>query len=237
MQAIGHLTPCHHTLFASLPPPCSPWAWRLRPSWRGPSPRRRARSRTPTPPSPRASSARITTATSPSRAGTTSAAASSSRRSSSATTSATTAPISCSPAASSLKEARDVPGNYEVVDALIVPPPRLWRAVHHLLRAGPGRDASLHRRGQGPRETRNGGPKRGAPGRSTLATGQIASTKTKGVRCTNVSWGQSEARMKATLKTVSCRRHRREGGYTTIGGDAGFGQGVSRGAAAPGSAA
>jgi hypothetical protein len=40
------------------------------------------------------------------------------------------------------------------------------------------------------RKTRSGGPRCNGPGRSRSTPGKISSAKTKGVRCTNVSWGQ-----------------------------------------------
>src|SRR5580704_12442595 len=48
---------------------------------------------------------------------------------------------SCSPVARLAKESKDTPANYEVADALIVPPPQAGVEFT--------RDASLHRRGQG----------------------------------------------------------------------------------------
>jgi hypothetical protein len=88
-----------------------------------------------------------------------------------------------------VKEARDTPGNYEVADALIVPPPA--SGVEFTISCVQGQDETLRFIGQakGP-ESKEWWTEVRRAWEIDLATGKIASTKTKGVRCTNVSWGQ-----------------------------------------------
>jgi hypothetical protein len=88
-----------------------------------------------------------------------------------------------------VKEARDIPGNYEVVDALIVPPPA--SGVQFTISCVQGQDETLRFIGEakGP-ESKEWWTEVRRAWEIDLATGMIASTKTKGVRCTNVSWGQ-----------------------------------------------
>ena len=88
-----------------------------------------------------------------------------------------------------VKEARDVLGNYEVVDALIVPPPA--SGVQFTISCVQGQDETLRFIGEakGP-ESKEWWTEVRRAWEIDLATGKITSTKTKGVRCTNVSWGQ-----------------------------------------------
>jgi hypothetical protein len=88
-----------------------------------------------------------------------------------------------------VKEARDTPGNYEVTDALIVPPPA--SGVEFTISCVQGKDETLRFIGEakGPDSKEWWTDVRRA-WEIDLATGKISSTKTKGVRCTNVSWGQ-----------------------------------------------
>ena len=88
-----------------------------------------------------------------------------------------------------VKEARDTPGNYEVADALIVPPPA--KGVEFTISCVQGQDETLRFIGEakGP-ESKEWWTDVRRAWEIDLATGKIASTKTKGVRCTNVSWGQ-----------------------------------------------
>jgi hypothetical protein len=88
-----------------------------------------------------------------------------------------------------VKEARGTPGNYEVTDALIVPPPA--PGVEFTITCMQGKDEMLRFIGEakGP-ESREWWTDVRRAREIDLASGKIASTKTKGVRCTNVSWGQ-----------------------------------------------
>lgn len=88
-----------------------------------------------------------------------------------------------------VKEARDIPGNYEVVDALIVPPPAT--GVEFTITCVQGKDETLRFIGEakGP-ESKEWWTEVRRAWEIDLVTGKITSTKTKGVRCTNVSWGQ-----------------------------------------------
>jgi hypothetical protein len=88
-----------------------------------------------------------------------------------------------------VKEARDTPGNYEVVDALIVPPPA--SGVQFTISCVQGKDETLRFIGEakGP-ESKEWWTEVRRAWEIDITTGKIATTKTKGVRCTNVSWGQ-----------------------------------------------
>ena len=87
------------------------------------------------------------------------------------------------------KETRDTPGNYEVADALIVPPPA--SGVQFTISCVQGKDETLRFIGEakGP-ESKEWWTEVRRAWEIALDTGKIISTKTKGVRCTNVSWGQ-----------------------------------------------
>jgi hypothetical protein len=88
-----------------------------------------------------------------------------------------------------VKESRDTPGNYEVVDALLVPSPA--SGVQFTISCVQGQDETLRFIGEakGP-ESKEWWTEVRRAWEIDLATGKITSTKTKGVRCTNVSWGQ-----------------------------------------------
>jgi hypothetical protein len=87
------------------------------------------------------------------------------------------------------KEAKDTPANYEVVDALIVPPPQ--SGVEFTIACVQGKDETLRFIGEakGP-DSKEWWTEVRRAWEIALDTGKISSTKTKGVRCTNVSWGQ-----------------------------------------------
>jgi hypothetical protein len=87
------------------------------------------------------------------------------------------------------KESKDTPANYEVVDALIVPPPQA--GVEFTISCVQGKDETLRFIGEakGP-ESKEWWTEVRRAWEIALDTGKISSTKTKGVRCTNVSWGQ-----------------------------------------------
>jgi len=87
------------------------------------------------------------------------------------------------------KETSSAPANYEVVDALIVPPPQ--SGVSFTISCVQGQDETLRFMGEakGPEDKEWWSDVRRA-WEISLDTGQIASIKTKGIRCTNTSWGQ-----------------------------------------------
>jgi hypothetical protein len=87
------------------------------------------------------------------------------------------------------KEAKETPANYEVADALIVPPPQT--GVEFTISCVQGKDETLRFIGEakGP-ENKEWWTEVRRAWEIALDTGKISSTKTKGVRCTNVSWGQ-----------------------------------------------
>jgi hypothetical protein len=87
------------------------------------------------------------------------------------------------------KDSRDTPANYEVADALIVPPPQA--GVEFTISCVQGNDETLRFIGEakGP-ESKEWWTEVRRAWEIALDTGKITSTKTKGVRCTNVSWGQ-----------------------------------------------
>jgi hypothetical protein len=87
------------------------------------------------------------------------------------------------------KETRDTPANYEVADALIVPPPQA--GVEFTISCVQGQDETLRFIGEakGP-DTKEWWTEVRRAWEIALDTGKISSAKTKGVRCTNVSWGQ-----------------------------------------------
>ncbi len=81
------------------------------------------------------------------------------------------------------------PANYEVADALIVPPPQ--SGVEFTISCVQGQDPTLRFMGEakGP-ETKEWWTEVRRAWEISIETGQISAAKTKGVRCTNVSWGQ-----------------------------------------------
>ena len=81
------------------------------------------------------------------------------------------------------------PASYAVVDALIVPPPQ--KDVEFTISCVQGEDETLRFMGEakGNEEQEWWTDVRRA-WEISLETGEIASAKTKGVRCTNISWGQ-----------------------------------------------
>ncbi|MGH6826657.1 hypothetical protein [Methyloceanibacter sp.] len=87
------------------------------------------------------------------------------------------------------KESKDTPANYEVADALIVPPPQA--GVEFTISCVQGKDEMLRFIGEakGP-ESKEWWTEVRRAWEIALDTGKISSAKTKGVRCTNVSWGQ-----------------------------------------------
>jgi hypothetical protein len=87
------------------------------------------------------------------------------------------------------RETNTAPANYEVVDALIVPPQQ--SGVAFTISCVQGQDETLRFLGEakGPEEKEWWTEVRRA-WEISLDTGKIASTKTNGVRCTNTSWGQ-----------------------------------------------
>ena len=87
------------------------------------------------------------------------------------------------------KDAKDTPANYEVTDALIVPPPQ--EGVSFTISCVQGKDETLRFIGEakGPEDKEWWTEVRRA-WEIALDTGKISLTKTKGVRCTNVFWGQ-----------------------------------------------
>jgi hypothetical protein len=87
------------------------------------------------------------------------------------------------------KETISTPANYEVADALIVPPPQ--SGVAFSISCVQGQDETLRFMGEakGPEDKEWWTDVRRA-WEISLDTGQIASTKTRGIRCTNTSWGQ-----------------------------------------------
>jgi hypothetical protein len=80
------------------------------------------------------------------------------------------------------------PANYEVADALIVPPPS---GVELIISCVQGQDETLRFLGlaKGP-ESKEWWTEVRRAWEIALDSGKISSIKTKGVRCTNVSWGQ-----------------------------------------------
>jgi hypothetical protein len=88
-----------------------------------------------------------------------------------------------------VKESKDTPGNYEVEDALIVPPPQT--GVSFTISCVQGKDETLRFIGEAKgSEDKEWWTEVRRAWEVALDTGKITSTKTKGVRCTNVSWGQ-----------------------------------------------
>ena len=88
-----------------------------------------------------------------------------------------------------VKEARDTPGNYDVADALLVPPPA--KGVEFTISCVQGQDETLRFMGEAKgTETKEWWTDVRRAWEIELETGQIASIKPKGIRCTNVSWGQ-----------------------------------------------
>jgi hypothetical protein len=87
------------------------------------------------------------------------------------------------------KETKDTLANYEVTDALIVAPPQA--GVEFTISCVQGQDETLRFIGEakGP-ENKEWWTEVRRAWEIALDTGKISSTKTKGVRCTNVSWGQ-----------------------------------------------
>lgn len=87
------------------------------------------------------------------------------------------------------KATKSAPANFEVVDALIVPPPQ--SGVEFTISCVQGEDETLRFLGlaKGPEDKEWWTSVRRA-WEIALDTGKISSAKTKGVRCTNVSWGQ-----------------------------------------------
>jgi hypothetical protein len=87
------------------------------------------------------------------------------------------------------KETKDTPANYEVADALIVPPPQA--GVEFTISCAQGQDETLRFIGEakGP-ENKEWWTEVRRAWEIALDTGKISLSKTKGVRCTNVSWGQ-----------------------------------------------
>ena len=87
------------------------------------------------------------------------------------------------------KESGGTPANYEVADALIVPPPQT--GVQFTISCVQGKDETLRFIGEakGP-ESKEWWTEVRRAWEIALDTGKITSTKTKGVRCTNMSWGQ-----------------------------------------------
>lgn len=87
------------------------------------------------------------------------------------------------------KGTSSAPANYEVVDALIVPPPQ--SGVEFTISCVQGQDETLRFMGEakGP-ESKEWWTEVRRAWEISLDTGQISSTKTRGIRCTNVSWGQ-----------------------------------------------
>jgi hypothetical protein len=81
------------------------------------------------------------------------------------------------------------PANYEVTDALIVPPPP--SGVEFTISCVQGQDETLRFLGlaKGP-ESKEWWTEVRRAWEIALDSGKISSTKTKGVRCTNMSWGQ-----------------------------------------------
>ena len=81
------------------------------------------------------------------------------------------------------------PANYEVADALIVPPPQ--SGVEFTISCVQGEDETLRFMGEakGPENKEWWSQVRRA-WEISLETGKISSAKTKGIRCTNMSWGQ-----------------------------------------------
>ncbi|MGB6389536.1 MAG: hypothetical protein WBD76_01955 [Methyloceanibacter sp.] len=81
------------------------------------------------------------------------------------------------------------PANYEVADALIVPPPQ--SGVEFTISCVQGQDPTLRFMGEakGPENKEWCSEVRRA-WEISIETGQISAAKTKGIRCTNVSWGQ-----------------------------------------------
>jgi hypothetical protein len=88
-----------------------------------------------------------------------------------------------------IKESSGTPANYEVTDALIVPPTQA--GVEFTISCVQGQDETLRFIGEakGP-ENKEWWTEVRRAWEIALDTGKISSTKTKGVRCTNVSWGQ-----------------------------------------------
>jgi hypothetical protein len=88
-----------------------------------------------------------------------------------------------------MKETGGSQANYEVTDALIVPPPQ--SGVAFTISCVQGQDETLRFLGEakGPEDKEWWTEVRRA-WEISLDTGKIASIKPKGVRCTNVSWGQ-----------------------------------------------
>jgi hypothetical protein len=87
------------------------------------------------------------------------------------------------------KETKDTLANYEVADALIVAPPQA--GVEFTISCVQGQDETLRFIGEakGP-ENKEWWTEVRRAWEIALDTGKISSTKTKGVRCTNVPWGQ-----------------------------------------------
>ena len=87
------------------------------------------------------------------------------------------------------KASAAAPASYVVVDALIVPPPQ--KDVEFSIACMQGQDETLRFMGEakGDEEQEWWNDVRRA-WEISLETGEIASAKTKGVRCTNITWGQ-----------------------------------------------
>jgi hypothetical protein len=87
------------------------------------------------------------------------------------------------------KDTSTAPASFEVTDALVVPPPQT--DVEFSIACVQGQDETLRILGlaKGAEDQEWWSDVRRA-WEISLDTGKIASTKTKGVRCTNVSWGQ-----------------------------------------------
>jgi hypothetical protein len=81
------------------------------------------------------------------------------------------------------------PANYEVLDALIVPPPP--SGVEFTISCVQGQDETLRFLGLAKgSESKEWWTEVRRAWEIALDSGKISSTKTKGVRCTNMSWGQ-----------------------------------------------
>jgi hypothetical protein len=87
------------------------------------------------------------------------------------------------------RETATAPANYEVLDALIVPPAP--SGVEFTISCVQGQDETLRFLGlaKGP-ESKEWWTEVRRAWEIALDSGKISSTKTKGVRCTNMSWGQ-----------------------------------------------